>query len=768
MPKSTKHTILGVIPNNPAFARWLRLLNRRINKKVDGIEHKVDMVEEKIDGLTSYPEKKIDAVSDKVGVVGSAIGKKVDAVNRKVHEVGCKVEKKIDVVDEKIGAVCDKVDVIGGVSVEKIDVIGDKVDEIGHATENKIDAVCDKVDVVGGVVVEKIDAARDTVDAVDEKIDAVGDRIVKKADAVSDRIVGKVDAVGDRIVEKVDAVGGVREKKIDVVGDAVGAVDEKIGKVGEKVDAIGGKVNEIPSLLAGVIRQIEKRDWTLARQLRFSNTRIAKKVDALDSKVGGKVDALGDKVEAIGGSTMERIDAVGDAIGVADKKIDVVGRKINATGDRVLARVGTVENKVDTVLSCINARSESHCGFWSNGWRKICRLLLWLALVFGLTIALLVAAFLIGVNTNKELDNEAFSFTSAEKLCVAAGAFSFGSIPLLSGYFEECRETLDNRFTVIPKEGSYLETIALKENTRSEKDAFAKERKPQENSSTTKHTMLMEIILGYGIVFILTAILTSSSLAKMLVWDSCSKFGLVSGTLAYILAMLGFSFYAANYVAEYTSTIIKEESCPTQPCQQLGPYVLHMKNMPNYETGEYLLSERFEGKPNGLRGRLDKLAGEIKNDVESMEGDKPNALIIEGHTDGSLVWDKDRKASASKDIDKELQTWATTSEKKDIAALEKEKILYRSNIELGYLRAFFVRRYLLQRKLLPDIEYYLLASFSCARPSKFPEDSKNLFERCPKKGDDRSKNRKVVLRPVRIEPGKADHIAIPIIKQTSE
>nr|VFK42968.1 MAG: hypothetical protein BECKTC1821D_GA0114238_101440 [Candidatus Kentron sp. TC] len=50
MPKSTKHTVLRVILNNPAFARWLRLLNRRINKKVDGIEHKVDMVEEKIDG----------------------------------------------------------------------------------------------------------------------------------------------------------------------------------------------------------------------------------------------------------------------------------------------------------------------------------------------------------------------------------------------------------------------------------------------------------------------------------------------------------------------------------------------------------------------------------------------------------------------------------------------------------------------------------------------------------------------------------------------
>nr|VFK42964.1 MAG: hypothetical protein BECKTC1821D_GA0114238_101439 [Candidatus Kentron sp. TC] len=551
--------------------------------------------------MASYPEKKIDAVSNKVGVVGSAIGKKVDAVNRKVHEVGCKVEKKIDVVDEKIGAVCDKVDVIGGVSVEKIDVIGDKVDEIGHATENKIDAVCDKVDVVGGVVVEKIDAARDTVDAVDEKIDAVGDRFVKKADAVSDRIVGKVDAVGDRIVEKVDAVGGVREKKIDVVGGAVGAVDKKIDKV-------GGKVNKIPSLLAMVIQQVEKRDWTLARQLRFSNTRIAKKVDALDSKVGGKVDALGNKVDVVYTTAVRKIDAVGDTVGVADKKIDVVGRKINATGDRVLVKVGSVESKVDTVLSCINAGSGSHCRFRSDWWEVIYRSALLVALVSIIMLVLLFAAFLIGVASNKKLDREAFSFTSTEKLCVTAGAFSRGSIPLLPGYFEECRKTLDKRFIVDLNEGSYFQIITPKG------PASPKEGRIEKDASHMFSVGYIGVgpgvlgdILGYGAyaVFVLTALLASLSLVKMLVWDySFSRFGIVSGTLSWILAMFGLSFYLATH----TSTFM------THTHEKTEPYALYMGSVDNYETREYFLGERFEGKRNGPKNKLDELIEQIQKD----------------------------------------------------------------------------------------------------------------------------------------------------------
>nr|VFK61775.1 MAG: hypothetical protein BECKUNK1418G_GA0071005_10196 [Candidatus Kentron sp. UNK]VFK69980.1 MAG: hypothetical protein BECKUNK1418H_GA0071006_10226 [Candidatus Kentron sp. UNK] len=591
MPKSTKHAILRLILKNPAFVRWLRRLNARIDKEVDAIKQKVDTVDDKVDTLNSNCGKKIDAVSHKVSVVDTAIGKKIHAVSQKLDDVDGNIQKKIDdagytvvdTVDNKIDAVCDKVDVIGGVSIEKINAIGEKVDEIGYSSEEKIDAVCHKVDLNGGVVLEKVDTVGN---AVDKKIDTIGDSVIAKVEEVGDRVVGKIDGVGDRIAGKADAIGDKVDvlsddtgQKIDTIGATVGVVGKKIDKVERKTETAGRKVDKALWLLEEATQQARKNHRASAQGLRVLNTRIGEKVDALGNATVKKIDEVGDIVDTVHG----KLNETGNTLGV-------VSRKVNATGDRVLAKVGLVERKVDTILSYIDAGTESNRGFRSNWEEATYRSVLLAALVFAVMLELLFAAFLIGVGSNSKLDNAAFSFTSTEKLCITAGVFSRGTAPLLSDYFEGCRKTLDQRFTVDPSPGAYFRITP-------------KEPASKEDSADTLFVEYVGVgpgflgaILGYGayIVFILTILLASLSLVKMLVWDdSFSRFGVVSGTLLCLLAMFGLSFYLATHTSAFM-TLAREKA---------EPYGLYRGNVEHYQTGKYV----SEGD-----GKLDKLIARVE------------------------------------------------------------------------------------------------------------------------------------------------------------
>jgi prefoldin subunit 5 len=98
---------------------------------------------------------------------------------------------------------------------------------------------------------------------LNDKVDAVDQKLTQKIDAVDQKLSQKIDAVDQRLTEKIDAVDRRLTQKID-------AVDQKLT---EKIDAVDQKLTE--------------------------------KIDAVDQKLTGKIDALKDTVAALA-LTMEK------------------------------------------------------------------------------------------------------------------------------------------------------------------------------------------------------------------------------------------------------------------------------------------------------------------------------------------------------------------------------------------------------------------------------------------------------------------------------
>ena len=94
----------GVIMNNSNQVDLLQYVHNRREK--EDIERKIDKLDQKVDVVKNDLEKKIDKLDQKIDTVKSDLEKKIDTVKNDL-------EKKMDKLDNRMDRLEDKFDILG-------------------------------------------------------------------------------------------------------------------------------------------------------------------------------------------------------------------------------------------------------------------------------------------------------------------------------------------------------------------------------------------------------------------------------------------------------------------------------------------------------------------------------------------------------------------------------------------------------------------------------------------------------------------------------
>jgi len=362
---------------------------------------------------------------------------------------------------------------------------------------------------------------------------------------------------------------------------------------------------------------------------------------------------------------------------------------------------------------------------------------------FAATVTLTLLSLAGSSLLNTDLESNQIFLTNQQKFCVAADSFylDIASMPIQ----EHCQRTLQSIKTGEDTEKSTYRTTDTGDESRflvCKWDHLFCHLSEQDKNQI----LLVARIWPYITLFLSVGLLAGATFLWIRRIDRKTTRDLV-------LAMFGIAIllhiYQEVQISQPWITVIIKDPGGSPPCT--SPEYLIGWDQAAPATGEFALG-RYRLPPI-MQTKLDN---EIIPDINGILGEGAyNALLIEGHTDGAPIKknidDKTAAAVFRDDIDSKLDNYLDKPIDTTIYA--------NSNIELGYLRAFSVMKYL-EGKV--NAKAMHIASFSC---NKDPWDTPT-YSKCSDSGEN-AKKRRVVIRLYRYDSDHPDASEIPGLKKHS-
>lgn len=366
---------------------------------------------------------------------------------------------------------------------------------------------------------------------------------------------------------------------------------------------------------------------------------------------------------------------------------------------------------------------------------------------------LLTISIWFAIETNNKLNSKLFSLDSNSKFSVIASFFN--NFPLGKEVFGKSKKFLPKHISVKNNEDKSIKFQITASNLEENGSFIINEIN---SYSLQIHPLPREGIpnlLKTSIPFILFSIILFLSIVgfvNSIYSRDKSPIGILSGAIGTVIAIFTFTFYIN--LALFKAIGVASPSVPVMSFKDDREQNQKASKLSNIEHGEYILDSYQKEKLNQILKNINTILPFCKP--------VPNALLIEGHTDGVWISNRTKTYSPSHDVDREIQKYYSGI---DVPSNIKPN----SNIELGFLRAFAVMKYLRENNQNSQIKNIFVSSFSCLKP---PINIEKACEDCPFPEETSPEmieagtpeSRRVLVRLIRYDAEHPDQYEIPKIK----